>query len=164
MKKLLLLFTSLVLLSACSSNIMKGHDELGADHHFVKEDYSDVMDDLENKKPGVYYAGFPECPYCSDLVPVLEDVLEETDTMATYIKVDDSGFDKIRDRFIDFDESLDESQQSGGGVPFVIVIDEDETIRTHVGTVEGYSPGVEEMSENQLEYLHIKLTQAIEGQ
>lgn len=165
MKKLISVLSVLLLLSACGqNNIMKDYKDLKTtNHHFVSEEPKTVMDKLENKEEGIYFVGYANCAFCQDLVPVLEEVLEETDKTAIYLDVSKDSFKAIIDRFVKFDNNLDKNLQSGGGVPFFIVIDKDQNIRTHVGTVDGYNPSVEEMSEDQTEYLKIKLKQAIEG-
>ena len=166
MKKLLTLFSILLLLTACGEkNIMADQPEFNKkDHHFVTESQTTIMDNIEAGVAGTYYFGYGGCPVCVDLVPVLEDVLTELDQEAIYIDVSKEEFKSIGERFQAFDESLPENQQSGGGVPFVLVIDEDKNIRTHAGTVGNYSPGKEDMSEDQIEYLEIKLKQAITGE
>lgn len=166
MKKLLTLISILLLLTACGEkDIMAGHDGFDKkDHHFVTKSQEAIMDDIEARVPGVYYFGFANCPVCTDLVPVFEDVLTDLDVQAIYIDVSKDEFQKIAERFQTLDQSLPQSMQSGGGVPFVLVVDEDENIRTHAGTVNSYTPGAEEMDENEIEYLKVKLTQAITGQ
>lgn len=166
MKKLLALISILLLITACGDkDIMADQPNFDKkDHHFVTKDQEEIMSDIEASVPGTYYFGYAECPVCEDIVPVFEDVLTELDEEAIYIDVAKDEFQKIAERFQEFDQALPESKQSGGGVPFILVIDEDETIRTHAGTVGNYSPGQEEMTEDQVEYLSIKLRQAITGE
>lgn len=167
MKKILTLVSILLLLSACGAdkNIMAdqpGFDK--KDHHFVSDSYESIMDDIEASKENIYYFGYGGCPVCEDLVPVLEDVLTDLDQEAIYIDVSKEEFSKIAERFQSYDEALGADLASQGGVPFVLVIDKDGSIRTHRGTVNTYNPGVEEMNDNEIEYLVNKLKQAITGQ
>ena len=167
MKKILTLISILFLLSACGTdkNIMSDQPGFNKkDHHFVSDSYESIMTDIENLKPDVYYFGFGACPVCQDIVPVFEDVLTELDQEAIYVDVSKEEFKKIADRFQAFDQELGANLASQGAVPFVLVIDEDETIRTHRGTVNTYNAGEEEMNENEIEYLENKLKQAITGQ
>lgn len=165
MKKLIALFSILLLLTACGEkSIIEQPGFNKKDHHFVTKAQSEIMDDVEASVPGTYYFGYGECPVCQELVPVLEEVLTELDQTATYIDVSKEEFQKISERFQTFDASLPENRQSGGGVPFVVGIDEDGTIRTHAGTVGNFQPGQTEMNEDQIEYLSIKLKQVITGE
>ncbi len=52
--------------------------DIDEDNPIVYKDLEGVLDILENGT-GVIYFGFPECPWCRNLVPVLMDALEESE-------------------------------------------------------------------------------------
>lgn len=166
MKKIMtVLLTSLLLLTACgSNNIMKDYKKLDKkDHHFKSLGVSETLDALEEKQEGIYFIGYAGCQFCSDFVPILEDVLTEIDQTAIYLDIQDKAFNQEAvERFLEFDKSLPENKQSKGGVPFLVVINDKGDVNTFAGTVQGHNPGVEELSENQIEYLKIKLKQTIQ--
>lgn len=165
-KTLTLVSILLLLLTACSEkNIMADQPNFDKkDHHFITDSYTAVMSDIEAKKEGIYYFGNATCPVCEDLVPVLEDVLTELDQEAIYINVSKEEFSSIAERFEEFDQSLAPALQSEGGIPYLVAIDDKGTVRTHRGTISSYDIGKEEMSEDQIQYLEIKLKQAITGE
>jgi len=52
--------------------------DISEDNRVEYVDSSEVLDILE-KKTGVIYFGFPNCPWCRNIVPVLIDALHDTD-------------------------------------------------------------------------------------
>lgn len=42
----------------------------------VKDNQDDVVSRLEAKEQGMYYSGFPTCPWCVELLPVLDKELQ----------------------------------------------------------------------------------------
>lgn len=42
----------------------------------VKDNQDDVVSRLEAKEQGMYYFGFPTCPWCVELLPVLDKELQ----------------------------------------------------------------------------------------
>ena len=52
------------------------HVEVATKNPFIYASYDDVMDILSNGT-GVIYFGFPECPWCRNMVPVLADAAKE---------------------------------------------------------------------------------------
>lgn len=163
-KRIVLVLSLLFVLTACSTgNIMKDYKGFDKkDHHFVALNGKEGVENLQNKKTGIYYIGYPECPFCTDMVPVFEEVLTELDQKALYINPQKDFDESTSKLYQEFVKSLPESLQSDG-VPFVIVIDEDQTIRTFSPSVKSTSPGNHKLTENQIEYLRIKLTQVIKG-
>ncbi|CAM3646433.1 hypothetical protein ERUR111494_04875 [Erysipelothrix urinaevulpis] len=162
MKKLLTILSVLVLLTACGQkDIMKGYKGLkGPDHQFVSEDYKAVMKKIENKEPGLYYFGFSDCPYCQDLVPVLNETLVELDQKAIYIDVKNSSFQGISKAFQDFEATLPQDKQSGGAFPYVMGIDKDGNVNTHKGTVQSHNLDTG-LTEDEAKYIKLKIKQLI---
>ena len=163
-KKIVLTLTFLLVLVGCSNgNIMKDYNGFNKkDHHFVTKKHNEILDDLENKVANIYYIGYPECPYCTDLVPVFEDILTEVDRSALYLNPQKDFTQDNAEQYQKFINSLPEKQQNNG-VPFIIVIDEDQTVRTFSPNIASKEPGNHKLSENQIEYLKLKLRQVING-
>lgn len=163
-KKIILLLSFLFVLTACSSgNIMKDYKGFDKkDHHFVTKKNKEILEDMENKVANIYYIGYPECPYCTDLVPIFEEVLTELDRTAMYLNPQKDFSQKEIEQYSNFMKSLPEKLQSQG-VPFIIVIDEEQNIRTFSPTIASTNPGNHKLSESQIDYLKIKLKQVING-
>lgn len=162
MKKIMLLLALLaIIVSGCSAKDyhvvetavkadMTGYTKLtDTDHYYVSVAAETMNTLLADKTSGVYYVGFSTCPWCSELVPVLNDVLKEQGWKAYYINVNDSSFSDVYNALSAFDATLPSADQSGGYVPFVIVIQRNGTIKTHLGTVDTHDAHERLMTEDE---------------
>lgn len=175
MKKLLsLLLVMTVLLVGCTSKngnsdqfvtdgVMDQYAGFnGSDHHFKGDNVELFVSNLENKVKGIYYMGFADCPWCKALVPILEEVADETDHTIAYLNTRSTQFQGnsgIQERLQAFISSLPTELQNQGSVPFLIFIDENGNIDTHLGTVEGHDAPTETMTENEVKFLTVRLTE-----
>ena len=163
MKKIVLLCVTLLLvLTACGQkNIMKDYPNFKVkDHHFETKKFSEIMDDMENKVPGVYYVGFAQCPWCVALVPHLEDVLADYDLTAIYMDTQDAQFannDSIKERYEAFLGTFPDGIENKGSSPFVFVIDANGSINGHTGTAPTHDARQNEMTDKELDYLNARL-------
>lgn len=166
MKKILLFMSAfLILLTACSSNNVMGAYKIDKNNHFVTKDAKDIVQDMVDMKPGVYYIGFPECPWCQQLVPVLEDVLAEHDVTATYLNTRTNQFkdnEILQENFKKFRESFADGLQNGEAyVPFVVAIGADGTIAGHTGTYPNADPSID-LTEDQRDFVVKRLTYLVQ--
>lgn len=163
MKKITLLcITLLLVLTGCGQkNIMKDYPDFKVkDHHFETKKYSEIMDDMENKVPGVYYMGFAQCPWCVDLVPHLEEALADHDLKAMYIDSQTPQFKNnpaLQEQYSKFIKSFPDGVENAGSSPFVIVIGKDGSISGHTGTAPSHDARKNEMTENEIAYLRARL-------
>lgn len=117
---------------------------------FQKEDAKSIVKKLKAKETGIYYIGFPGCLWCQELVSVLNEVLIENNKVSYYLDLRSDEFQKNKqlvDDYTEFDKSLEES--SNTSVPFVIVIDNEKNIKTHLGTVDGHDAYEDKMTSDQ---------------
>ncbi|MFV0556511.1 MAG: transporter [Lactovum sp.] len=127
---------------------------------FRKEKANLVLDKLSKKEAGIYYFGFPECPWCQELQPMLEELLEFSQKEAYYIDIHDENFTKSDRAKLEkfYEESTGEK---GLAVPFLVAINSFKDVETNVGTVEGHDASQEKMTENQDEKLLQKISDMI---
>lgn len=166
MKKRILLVLLVLLLTACSSsksNIMQGYQGFNkTDHHFVTKDYVEIINDITSYKPGIYYMGFKECPWCIALVPVFEEVATDFDSEIVYLNTRDDKYSKDTqemERLNAFITSLPKELQNDGKVPFIISISKSGEIKTHLGTAPNHEAPNQAMTESQVSYLKARLTE-----
>lgn len=168
MKKLTITMIALLLvLAGCGSkNIMKDYEGFDKkDNHFVTKNYSDMVEDMVNKVPGFYYIGFPDCPWCIDLVPHLEEVLTESNVNAMYMNVRDPQFknnDALKEQYIAFLKTFADGVANNGSSPFVFVITEDGSIKGHTGTAPTHDAQTSDMTDTEVEYLKVRLNALVD--
>lgn len=161
MKRILLVsITLLLILSGCGSNIMSGYKNLGKNHQFETKEYQSIVDDMIEKTPGVYYIGFPDCPWCQALVPHLNQALVEHDLKAQYINVKTPQFENneaLTKQYLEFIKTFEDGKANNGASPFLIVIDNDGIIKGHSGTAPSHDARKNEMTEAEVEFLNLRL-------
>ncbi len=83
MKKIVLVVLGLVAifaLAGCKDDFMKDYEQLDdRDHIFVEKTADEIFEAAENKEHFILYLGFPECPWCQSLVPVLNEAAKDMD-------------------------------------------------------------------------------------
>ena len=88
-KKLGILLGIIVLLLCITSckkgNVMNDYPNIEDKHHVFEEiEINDVLKKLENKKSFYLILGFPECPWCQAIMPVLNDVAKDNKVKTIY--------------------------------------------------------------------------------
>ena len=170
MKKLLLVAISfLILITGCASsnNVMKGYQGIkGKTINFETKNYTEMVNDMIEKKPGVYYLGYPECPWCQSLIPVLNEVLIENDLKAMYLNTSSAEFKDntlLTERFLKSRESFPAGVENEGYVPFVLVIGKDGSLQGHTGTTPDVTDPKKPMTEDQVRFLKTRLSYLFES-
>lgn len=163
MKKFsLLLITFLLFLTGCANSSPKKADMSNytglttENHRFLDVELTQGIRKLTNKEPGVYYIGYSGCPWCQALIPHLNQNLEEADKDAYYLNlkgtnVDEQTAKKARE---DINEFLSQYGSSYVGVPLLIVVNEDGSIKEHVGTLNTHNATERELTEYEIVLLN----------
>ena len=83
---LLMITLTMLLLTGCSKrSIMNNYLQLTDNHHVYQEIKVDqVVKKIEKKESFYLVMGFPECPWCQALMPVLNDVAKENNVKTIY--------------------------------------------------------------------------------
>lgn len=115
---------------------------------FLKTNPETVVSFIQEKQAGLYYFGFPACPWCHDLVPVLEEVLVNHKADAHFVNTKSKLFSKSS-----HDQMTIFYQEHLGGdrlfVPLLVAINSKGEIKVHSGTVDGHDASQEALSETQ---------------
>lgn len=121
------------------------------DSSLIKEEPNQALSKIENNKEGIYYFGYDSCPWCQELLPVLEDVLLQEKKRAYSIDVTSSHFtEKEKARLQNI---FHETQKGDLQVPFLLVVTNEGQVRSHLGTVEehdAYKAPLTNEQKNQL--------------
>lgn len=92
---------------------------------------------MSKNKSGIYVFGFEDCPWCQQLDPVLDEVLNEYNEKAYYVDTHKEDFTK-QDREILKKYIQEKTRFDDVIVPLLVVISEDGTCQYYVGTLEGH--------------------------
>ena len=104
---------------------------------FVHEDSEQIIHKLVRKKEGIYYFGFPTCPWCVELLPVFNEVLSEHKKTAFVVNVRDKNYTNRQNGVLEkFYKQY--TGEDGLSVPFVVAIDKNANVKVHVGTVDDH--------------------------
>lgn len=114
---------------------------------FIHERPDVVLRRLENGEQGVYYFGFADCPWCVELLPVLDEALAVSDLQAYAVDTKGKDFtETLRSRLSRFYARYYQNHLS---VPFLVTILENGKVQTHVGTLEKHNAHEEPLTDKQ---------------
>ncbi|HEM7699728.1 TPA: transporter [Enterococcus faecalis] len=127
---------------------------------FVHTDTSKIMENLVNRQQGIYYFGFPTCPWCLELLPILDKELEKESMNAyavntrgdDYTENDDELLQKFYKKYTG-DESL--------SVPFIVAINNKKEVQVHIGTVKNHDATKTKLKRRQKEELSQSLNEML---
>jgi thiol-disulfide isomerase/thioredoxin len=146
--------------------------ELDDDNPYVYATYDEVMDILKNKT-GVIYFGFPECPWCRNMVPVLADAAKELGIEKIYYfnaldmrdikSLDEDGNIVIEKEgtkeYYELIEALGDSIGSYEGLnndsikrlyfPTVVFVKDGKILNAHIGTLDSQEDPYVVLNKNQ---------------
>lgn len=128
-KKILIL--SLLLLALCG--FMYKQNLSNKKEYIIKDD-PQIFSRIDNRKPGIYFFYFPECPWCEEILPILK---EESD-----LKKKNIWMSNIHDKEFtsnDRDSLLKLYRQTNNGneimVPFIITINKSRHMTAQIGLI-----------------------------
>ena len=148
------------------------HVEVSPKNPFVYAKYEEVMDILEDGS-GVIFFGFPECPWCRNMVPVLESAAKEMGIDKIYyfnaldmrdikslnkdgsIKTEKKG----RDEYYKLISALGDSIGSYEGLnddsikrlyfPTVVFVKDGKILSSHIGTLDSQTDPYKVLNDKQ---------------
>lgn len=165
MKKLipLLAIFALLLVGCSAPNVMSKYAGFeNKKHHFLNETPEAFVSNLEKGVEGIYFMGFAECPWCKELVPVLEETAAQSNHSIHYLNTKNAAYstDKaLQQRLQTWIAKLPAEDQNNGSVPFTIFIAKDGSIKTHLGTAPTHDAPKAKMTESEMNYLKTRLNE-----
>ena len=122
---------------------------------------------LDEEASGILYFGYSSCPYCLQVVPILNDLAKKYNQTVYYIDVyhtSDTISDADIDRYLnDYEDFLTiEDGEPVFYVPQVFVIMNGQVIDGHTGALDSFDPSVQSsMTQQQKEELTLILESMI---
>lgn len=137
---------------------MSGYDKLKTkDHHFLTSSMNELLQAEKNKKSGVYYMGYIDCPWCQDAIPVLEEAAKEEDVYIYYVAIRDKThkvtFDEqAKEQFFAWASGSLPKNDKGKPtlyVPFVITMKDGKIVQTHDGTLDDHDANKRDLTDKE---------------
>lgn len=124
---------------------------------FEESDMEHLLTAIKEKKTGIFYLGFPKCPWCEEAIPVLNDIAKENNQNIAYVQTRDDASELIytpdqKKALISYASAYMNQDDKGEYqiyVPFVLVIKEGKVVAGHVGTVDGHDAHERKMNDQE---------------
>lgn len=119
---------------------------------------SNILNKIESKEQGIYYFGFKQCPWCRELLPVLNKTLNENNVTAYTVDTKADYFlekDRLEKIFSDITKEKELT------VPFVIFINSNGNIQYNIGTVDNHFADKKRLTNKQSKELTSNLNDLI---
>ena len=124
-----------------------------ADHQFRKLTMKEANRLFAEGGSGILYYGYSSCAWCTQAVPVMNEVVAELGLTIYYVDMysDDGNTEEVYNTLISY---VDDYLQHEDGeavfyVPQVFVVKNGKVVGDHLSTVESYSPSQGNMTEAQ---------------
>jgi predicted bacteriocin transport accessory protein len=148
---------------ACDSDVYGCEAEVKSEDEstFEQISFDDAIALFENKGSGILYFGFPDCPWCQEVVPELASLAKEDNVNILYVRTRDDDRERLytdeqKEQIQPYMENYMSENDEGVMtlyVPVVAVVKDGEVIAGHVGSIEGHNAKEEELTEEQKEEL-----------
>ena len=154
--------------SACAP-AAKDSETQDIPEEFKEISFDDAVAFFEDGKTGLIYFGFPNCPWCKDVVPVLDQEAKEADQEVLYVRTRDDNKERLytdeqKEEIIPYLEEYMSENDEGEltlYVPLVVYVENGKAKEGHVGTVEGHDAHEREMTEKEQQELQETLHEIV---
>lgn len=138
---------------------------------FTPISFEDAIAFFEEGKSGVLYFGFPACPWCDELVPILKEEAEKNDIEVLYVQTRDDQKERLytdeqRDRIEPYLPDYIRNNLKGEltlYVPLVVSVVDGKVADGHQGTTEDHDAKEREMTDEEKAELKDALQKLIES-
>ncbi len=134
----------------------------GVGHIYVASDLAAVNSYIENEETFIVYYGFSSCPWCKEMVRVLNDLAKEYDRRVLYVDLKPGGEDLRVDTNEDYNRAVELlgdymfTNEEGNPtlyVPGVYFIKNGKVLSYNVGTVDTHDAKERLMTEEEVNQL-----------
>lgn len=139
---------------------------------FEKLTFEEAINFFRDKKTGILYFGFPDCPWCQQLLPVLEEAREETGQTIYYIQTRDENRERLytedqKEEIEPWIRNYMKNNEDGVltlYVPLVLNVQDGTVIAGHQGTEDGHDAHERQMTEEEKNLLKEQLLEVLDAQ
>lgn len=166
-KKILFASIILIILAGCSSTQEEKKETADMSDYgitstnFVEVSFDEALE-IVNNENAILYFGYPECPWCYELVPVLDEAASETGATVYYVKTkvdgqdlrtaDNESYQKLVEIFAT-SLSTDDEGNLKIYVPYVVEVKDGNLVASHSSTVPNHDANEREMSSSEIKEL-----------
>lgn len=120
---------------------------------FMKDTNTELITALKEKKDGIYYIGYEDCPWCIEAVPLMGEAAEKLNKKIMYLDIknetlttaDTDAVKLALDEILDVDEEGVKTLY----VPEVVVMKDGKIKAHHNATVEGHNANERKMTSDE---------------
>ncbi|MCF0260226.1 MAG: hypothetical protein HUJ54_10245 [Erysipelotrichaceae bacterium] len=146
---------------ACSETSSKACDAADSaekgDYGFIPMEFDDAVALFKEGKSGLLYFGFPDCPWCKEAVPILQQEAEAAGVDVYYIRTRDDERNRLysdeqKEQIIPYLKEYMDNDEDGVltlYVPVIVAVKDGKVTAGHVGTVDGHNAKAGEMTAEQ---------------
>ncbi len=145
--------------NACDPTESCETTEESTNEEFVEISMDEALSFFNDKKDGILYFGYEQCPYCQQAKPILAKVAKSSDKTVYYVKVRDDQknllyTDEQREQLSQYigkymQENEDEDNKLWLYVPLVLSVKKGEAIKGHEGTLKNHDASKREMTKKE---------------
>lgn len=136
---------------------------------FVPMTFQEAIDVFENGQDGLLYFGFPDCPWCREVVPILHEEAERLDVPVCYIRTrdDDKELLYTPEQRVEIAPYLGEFVSTGLDgelklyVPLVVAVKNGKLVQGHQGTVDDHDAHEREMTDEEREQVDKEIREIV---
>lgn len=182
-KNLSILFLAAALLAGCSAADTSKTDgcsdeEFGCpadvkkENSFTEISFDDAIDFFKEGKTGVLYFGYSGCPWCQEVVPILEEQKDKHDLDVYWIKTRDAEGERLytdeqKEEIIPYIQEYMKNNKEGEltlYVPLVLNVQDGQIMAGHQGTVKGHDAHERTMTDEELDEVQSTFEEMFEYQ
>ncbi|OLU38945.1 TlpA family protein disulfide reductase [Ileibacterium valens] len=142
---------------ACMPGETDSEPEAKDEASFNEMSFNDAISFFEDKKTGLLYFGFADCPWCQEIVPILDQALKENGKSVHSIQTRDSELNRLYsdeqkaeiEKYISDYMSEDDQGVLTLYVPLVLYVENGEVVDGHQGTVDEHDAHERKMTDQE---------------
>lgn len=159
--------------SACSADEEFGcsYETKSDESSFTSITFDEAIAFFEDGKSGLLYFGFPGCPWCEDVVPILKEEAQENDVEVYYIRTRDDDKNRLysdeqKEQIIPYLGDYMSDNEEGEltlYVPLIVAVQDGKAIAGHEGTVDGHDASERDMTDEEKQEAEQEILEVIQA-
>ncbi len=145
----------------CESENNADYESIISSDTFISIDFETAVSMLKNKESGIFYFGYPDCPWCLEALPIMQETAASLGQNIYYVATRDEErnvlySDEEVDIILEYVGEYEDTDEEGNlhlYVPLVVKVNNGEVVGGNLGTVEGHDAHERKMTEEEKKQL-----------